>query len=54
MEKFHATFIKLASNRNRKALFIILTLVGMAIAGGAPGAGSGIGGGPGVTSLFGY
>jgi hypothetical protein len=38
--------------KNRKALFIILTLIGLAAAGGAPGASSGIGGGIDVNSFF--
>jgi len=54
MNTVQSTIIKLATPRNRKALLIVLTLVGMAIAGGAPGAGSGIGGGPGVLSLLGF
>jgi len=54
MKKLQSTAVFLLTPRNRKAMLIILTLVGMAIAGGAPGAGSGIGGGPGVLSLLGY
>jgi hypothetical protein len=54
MTKLQSTAQTLFTPRNRKAFLIILTLVGMTIAGGAPGAGSGIGGGPGVTGLLGY
>lgn len=54
MNPLRSASLKIWTTHNRKAFLIILTLVGMAIAGGAPGAGSGIGGGPGVTSLFGY
>jgi len=45
---------KYASTRNRKVLFLLLTLIGLVIASGAPGAGSGIGGGPGFTGLLGF
>lgn len=42
----------LFSSRNRKALYITLSLAALAIAGGAPGAGSGIGSG--FRSLLGF
>ena len=45
MQKNTHWLVKIGTPRNRKALFIILTMIGMAIAGGAPGASSGIGGG---------
>ena len=45
MKKAEKLFVKYATPRNRRALFVIVTLIGMAIAGGAPGASSGIGGG---------
>ena len=45
MNKIENLLVNHASHRNRKALFVILTLIGLAIAGGAPGASSGIGGG---------
>jgi len=54
MSKLNQTLIKYATPRSRKILLILLTLIGLAIASGAPGAGSGIGGGPGVTSFFGF
>ena len=54
MNKLQHNFVKLSTPRNRKAFLIILSLVGIAVAGGAPGAGSGIGGGPGVLSLLGF
>jgi hypothetical protein len=45
MQKNTHWLVKIGTPKNRKALFIILTMIGMAIAGGAPGASSGIGGG---------
>jgi len=45
-------FTKYATPRNRKVLYILLTLAALAIAGGAPGAGSGIGGG--IDGLIGW
>ena len=43
-----------ATRRNRKVFYILLTLAALAIAGGAPGAGSGIGGGVDLNSLLGW
>jgi len=54
MSKFNQALVKYTTPRNRKILVIILSLIGLAIASGAPGAGSGIGGGPGVNSLIGF
>jgi len=48
MKKFKNLF----TPHNRKALYITLSLVALAIAGGAPGAGSGIGSG--FRALIGF
>ena len=37
--------------RNRKVAYIVLTLVALAASSGAPGAGSGVGGGDGLTGV---
>ncbi|MEA3438932.1 MAG: hypothetical protein U9R58_01480 [Chloroflexota bacterium] len=50
MNKMGKLFTTYATPKNRKLLYIVLTLIGLAIAGGAPGASSGIGGG--INSLF--
>ena len=50
MKRINHGLIKIRTQQNRKALLIILTMIGMAIAGGAPGASSGIGGG--LSSIF--
>jgi len=44
---------KVSSPKILKVFFILLTLTGISIAAGAPGAGSGIGGGPGLLNLIG-
>jgi hypothetical protein len=43
MEKLNSLWYKVTAPQNRKALYIVLALVALAVAGGAPGAGSGIG-----------
>lgn len=45
MNKLESFAVKYASPRNRKLLYITLSLIALAVAGGAPGAGSGIGSG---------
>lgn len=52
MNKINNLLTHYATPRNRKVLYILLTLLGLAIAGGAPGASSGIGGGLGMNSFF--
>jgi hypothetical protein len=42
MEKLNLLWTQYATARNKKVGFILLTLVAMAVAAGAPGAGSGI------------
>jgi hypothetical protein len=42
MEKLNLLWTQYATARNKKIGFILLTLVAMAVAAGAPGAGSGI------------
>jgi hypothetical protein len=42
MEKLNLLWTKYATARNRKVGFVLLTLVAMAVAAGAPGAGSGL------------
>jgi hypothetical protein len=44
MEKLNYLWLKYGTARNRKVAYIVLTLVALAVAGGAPGAGGGIGG----------
>ena len=52
MNRIKSLLTYYATPKNRKALLIILTLIGLAVAGGAPGASSGIGGGIDVNSFF--
>jgi len=54
MKNLNDLFKKHVTTRNSKLLFILLTLIGLVVASGAPGAGSGIGGGPGFTGLLGF
>jgi len=42
MKALHNLWIRYGTPQNAKVLFILLTLAAMAIAGGAPGAGSGM------------
>lgn len=44
MEKFNYLWTKFGTPRNRKVAYIVLSLVALAAASGAPGAGSGLGG----------
>ncbi|MCL7453554.1 MAG: hypothetical protein M8467_10965 [Anaerolineae bacterium] len=43
MEKLASLWLRYGTVRNRKVAYIVLTLVALAVAGGAPGAGGGIG-----------
>lgn len=52
MNRIRNLLSKYTTSETKKVLFIILTLVGLAVAGGAPGASSGIGGGIDMNSLF--
>ena len=53
MEKLTSLWLRYGSPRNRKAAYVVLALAALAVAGGAPGAGSGTGGGlPGANILF--
>jgi hypothetical protein len=55
MLKIKSLFTKYGTPRNRKVLLITLSVIGLAIAGGAPGAGSGMGGGiDGINILLGF
>ena len=42
MEKLSSIWIKYGTPRNRKVAYIVLSLVALAAASGAPGAGSGV------------
>jgi hypothetical protein len=44
MKKLNEVWIRYATPKNRKALYIVMVLTALAVAGGAPGAGSGTGG----------
>jgi hypothetical protein len=44
MEKLNYLWLKYGTARNRKVAYIVLTLVALVVAGGAPGAGGGTGG----------
>lgn len=44
MEKLNYLWTKFGTPRNRKVAYIVLSLVALAAASGAPGAGSGVGG----------
>jgi hypothetical protein len=48
MKKLSYLWVRYATPRNRKAAYIVLSLVALAVAGGAPGAGSGAPGGTGL------
>lgn len=43
MEKLSQVWVRFGTSRNLKVLYILGTLIALAVAGGAPGAGSGIG-----------
>jgi len=45
MKALQSLWIRYGTPQNAKVLFILLTLAALAVAGGAPGAGSGIPGG---------
>lgn len=44
MNKAKVLWVRYATPTNRKVVFLLLTLAALAVAGGAPGAGSGMGG----------
>ena len=50
METLNYLWTRFGTARNRKIAYIVLSLIALAAAGGAPGAGSGLGGG-GLTSI---
>jgi hypothetical protein len=43
MNKLNHLWVQYATPRNRKVVYILLTLAALAVAGGAPSAGSGMG-----------
>ncbi len=45
MAKLSYLWVRYGTTRNVKALYVVLALVALAVAGGAPSAGSGTGGG---------
>jgi hypothetical protein len=45
MGKLNYLWVRYATPRNRKVFYVLLTLAALAVAGGAPGAGSGTGAG---------
>jgi hypothetical protein len=52
MEKLNRLWIQYNTPKNAKVLYIVLALIALAIAAGAPGAGSGTpGGGPNILSI---
>ena len=51
MEKLSYLWTRFGTPRNRKVAYIVLSLVALAVSSGAPGAGSGVGGG-GLTSIL--
>jgi hypothetical protein len=51
MKKLSHLWARYGTPRNRKAAYVLATLIALAIAGGAPIAG---GGGPGLARLFGW
>jgi hypothetical protein len=51
MNTLNYLWTRFGTPRNRKVAYIVLSLVAMAVASGAPGAGSGLGGG-GITSFL--
>jgi hypothetical protein len=51
METLNYLWTRFGTPRNRKVAYVVLSLVALAVASGAPGAGSGLGGG-GLTSFF--
>jgi hypothetical protein len=44
MNKLNSFWVKVATPRNLKVVYILVSLAALAVAGGAPGAGSGMGG----------
>jgi hypothetical protein len=51
MKKLNGLWIKYGTSRNLKVLYIVLTLIALAVASGAPGAGGGAPGGIGLESV---
>lgn len=52
MEKLVRMWVRYGTARNRKVLYLVLSLVALAVASGAPGAGGGPGSGAGIDELF--
>jgi hypothetical protein len=48
MEKLASIWVRYSTARNRKVVYIVLSLVALAVAAGAPGTGSGAGSGGGL------
>jgi len=52
MKKLNRLWIKYGTSRNLKVLYIVLTLIALAVASGAPGAGGGAPGGVGLEMVI--
>ena len=52
MKTLNYLWTRFGTPRNRKVAYIVLTLVALAASSGAPGAGSGLGGGDGINSFL--
>jgi hypothetical protein len=52
MKKVGELWLRYGTPRNRKVLYILLSLVALAVASGAPGASGGGPGGVGIESIF--
>ena len=52
MKTLNNLWTQFGNPRNRKVAYIVLTLVALAASSGAPGAGSGVGGGDGINSFL--
>ena len=52
MRNLNELWIRYATSRNRKVAYLVLSLIALAVASGAPGAGGGAGGGAGIMSIL--
>jgi len=52
MDKLASMWVRYGTPRNRKVVYVVLSLIALAVAAGAPGTGSGAGSGAGLEQIL--